>query len=52
MVLSKQALWAILSPGPALKINNSGIERVYTTKILGALLHGNLSWKEHIKYLM
>ena len=49
---NKLSVRSILSPVPALKINNCGIERVYTTKILGALLDGNLSWEEHIKYLM
>ena len=33
-------------------MNNHGIERVNTMKFLGVLLDDNLSWKEHIKYLV
>ena len=43
--------YSIPSHLPTLKINNHGIERVNTMKVLGVLLDDNLSWKEHIKYL-
>ena len=43
--------YSILSPLPTLKINNHDIKGVVTMKFLGVLLHENLSWKEHMKYL-
>ena len=36
---------------PKLNINNSEIARTESIKFRGALLHENLSWKTHIKYI-
>ena len=33
-----------------IKINNTSIERVYTTKFLGVHIDSELSWKKHIDY--
>ena len=33
-----------------IKINNTEIERVYTTKFLGVYIDAQLSWKRHIEY--
>ena len=35
---------------PKLSINNQEIKRTSYPKLLGVLLHENLSWKEHLKY--
>ena len=36
---------------PKLLIKKHKVERVESIKLLGVLLDGNLSWKDHIKYI-
>ena len=36
---------------PKLLIKKHKVERVESIKLLGVLLHENLSWKDHIKYI-